>query len=579
MDVTADPSSRTTRFPRESWATVNQIAGLILLAALVAMKAVVACRYRFNTDETQHLHVIWGWTRGLIEYRDLFDNHPPLFHMLMAPIFRMFPERADIVVPMRLLMIPFYVASLAAVYRIGRALYSPRTAIWLALIAGVLPAFFFPGTEFRPDDPYAALWLWALVVAVENRFTTTRAAVMGLLLGICVGITIKTALLLSSLAMAAGISFGFRCWFARWRPSPRQLLIRVIVLGIAGVTVPALLCLYFAAHHALPQLLYCVLKHNVVPHGERWNGSSLQYFYLPIGLPFVLAGAFAIYKSSPDPDLATRRVFIAVLPAVYYLLMYSYWPEITDHDNMPAMPLLPLAVMPLIVWLSAKLPAPAIGYLSLPAAFAVCVSLIWHTHILQRGSVEKYVSRIAIVLRLTTPDEYVMDLKGDAIYRQRPIYYAIETFARVRMRLGWIKDNIAERLIATRTAICFHPPYPGAASMKFINANYLPLASHPNIMVLGQSLPKPSGAGISFTVSIPAQYVLLEQNRPASGVLDGHPYTAAQALNAGKHQFTPANPAAPVTLFWARAWDEGYPPDSSGSGLQFTLPTRPNTSP
>jgi 4-amino-4-deoxy-L-arabinose transferase-like glycosyltransferase len=558
----------TPPHPRATWSTAHQLAGLILLATLVALKAVAAYRYRFNTDETQHLHVIWGWTRGLIEYRDLFDNHPPLFHMLMAPIFRMFPERADIVVPMRLLMIPFYVASLAAVYRIGRALYSPRTAIWLALIAGVLPAFFFPGTEFRPDDPYAALWLWVLVIAVENHFTTTRAVVMGLLLGICVGITIKTALLLSSLAMATGISFGLRYWLARWRPSSRQLFIRVIVLGIAGAVMPVLLCLYFAAHHALPQLYYCVLKHNVVPNGERWNGSSLHYYYLPIGLPFVLAAAFGIYKSSPDASVATRRVLIAVLPAVYYLLMYSYWPEITDHDNMPAMPLVPLALMPLIVWLSAKLPLPAIGYLSLPAAFAVCISLIWHTHVLQRGSVEKYVSRIAIVLKLTNPDEYVMDLKGDAIYRPRPIYYAIETFARARMKLGWIKDNIAERLIATRTAVCFHPPYPGAASMKFINANYLPLALHPNIMVLGQSLPKPSAGAIPFTVSIPAQYVLLEQNQPASGILDGHPYIASQTLSAGSHQFLPANPAASVTLFWARAWEDGYPPDTGEPGLE-----------
>ena len=68
--------------------------------------------------------------------------------------------------------------------------------------------------------------------------------------------------------------------------------------------------------------------------------------------------------------------------------------------------------------------------------------LIWRTQVLQRGSVAKYVKPIATVLSLTTPDEYVMDIKGDAVYRQRPIYYAIETFARVRMKLGWIKDEL-----------------------------------------------------------------------------------------------------------------------------------------
>ena len=280
---------------------IHQVAGLFLLAALTAMKAVAACRYRFNTDETQHLHVIWGWTRGLIQYRDLFDNHPPLFHMLMAPLFRLFPERADIVVPMRLLMIPFYIASLVAIYRIGRALYSPRAAVWLAVVAGALPQFFFPGTEFRPDDLYAALWLWALVAAVDGRPGNARAAVMGLLLGACAGITMKTSLVVSSLAIAGAISLGLRYWLARWRPSTRQFLMRIALFSAAGIAVPAMLCLYFGAHHALGEMAYCVLKHNMVPHAERWSGASFHYFYLPIGLPFLLAGAFFIYKGRPIP--------------------------------------------------------------------------------------------------------------------------------------------------------------------------------------------------------------------------------------------------------------------------------------
>lgn len=558
LDAGAAPS-------RARWDALNKIAGLILLCVLVAMKVDAAHRYRFNTDETQHLHVIWGWTQGLVEYRDLFDNHPPLFHMLMAPIFRLFPERADIVVPMRLLMIPFYVATLIAVYRIGRALYPPNVAVWMALIAGALPAFFFPGTEFRPDDLYAALWLWVLVVAIEERFTTARAMVMGLLLGGCIGITLKTALLAASLSMASGISLALRCWLARWRPSVRQLFPRIVVLGLAAAVVPSLLCLYFAAHNAMPELYACVVKNNVVPGGYRWGGSRLHYFYLPAGFPFLLAGGLWIYKGSSDPGTATRRVFIALLPAAYCLLMYGYWPEITDHDLLPALPLAPLAVMPLVLTLSRKLRAPAIGYLALPATFAVCIVLILHTHVLQRASVAKYVDRIAIVLQLTGPNEYVMDLKGDAIYRPRPIYYAIESFSRIRMRLGWIKSDIVERLIQTRTAVCFHPPYPGEDAIEFVNANYLPLTSGTIIRVLGKMLPRASGDGVvHFETSIPGDYVLVRQGVPASGTLDGVPFDGLCTLAAGAHQFSPAPGSGPIALFWARAWNLGYRPVTQG---------------
>lgn len=522
------------------------------------MKVVAACRYRFNSDETQHLHVVWGWTHGELQYRDLFDNHPPLFHMLMAPLFALFPERAGIVVPMRLLMIPFYVASVVAVYRIGRALYSAPVAVWLALIAGALPPFFFPGVEFRPDDLYAALWLWALVLAVESPFTTASAAGIGFLLGACSGITMKTSLIVTSLSMAAGISLGLRRWLGHWNPSYRQLLTRLAAFGFAALVVPALLLLYFAAHHGLREMAYCVLKHNIVPQAKRWTGSSLHYFYLPFGLPFLLLAAGIVYKAAPDPATGARRALIAILPAIYYLLLFSYWPDVTDQDQLPAMPLLPLAAMPLIWFLSENLRLRFVSYAALSGAFILCVALIWRTQVLQRASVAKYVKPIATVLSLTHPDEYVMDLKGDCIYRNRPFYFAIETFTKLRMRLGWIKNDIVEDLVRTRTPVCFHPPFPGAGTMKFIDANYLPLAASPNILVLGQMLPVSSGNPIQFTIAIPAEYILLEGNQPAKGVLDSHPNTGPQSLSAGNHQFVPAAPEEKVTLSWARAWEQGF---------------------
>ena len=52
-----------------------------LFAALaLVLRAAALFRYRFDSDEQQHLHVTWGWTAGLMQYRDLFDNHAPLFH-------------------------------------------------------------------------------------------------------------------------------------------------------------------------------------------------------------------------------------------------------------------------------------------------------------------------------------------------------------------------------------------------------------------------------------------------------------------------------------------------------------------
>ena len=35
-------------------------------------------------------------------------------------------------------------------------------------------------------------------------------------------------------------------------------------------------------------------------------------------------------------------------------------------------------------------------------------------------------SELADVLRLSRPQEYVMDLKGETVFRRRPFYYTIE---------------------------------------------------------------------------------------------------------------------------------------------------------
>ena len=64
------------------------VAIAIAIAALM-MRVVAFFHYRFDSDEPQHLHVAWGWTVGLLQYRDLFDNHAPLFHIAAAPLLRL----------------------------------------------------------------------------------------------------------------------------------------------------------------------------------------------------------------------------------------------------------------------------------------------------------------------------------------------------------------------------------------------------------------------------------------------------------------------------------------------------------
>src|ERR1700736_2166759 len=116
------------------------LAGLFFI--LLVLRVLYACWMSFNSDEGQHLHVVWGWTQGLLQYRDVFDNHTPLFHILCAPVFRLFGETPMIMIYMRLAMVPVFAAGLWCVVRIGERLFSRRVGLWAAVFTGFAPFYF-----------------------------------------------------------------------------------------------------------------------------------------------------------------------------------------------------------------------------------------------------------------------------------------------------------------------------------------------------------------------------------------------------------------------------------------------------
>ena len=57
----------------------------------------------------------------------------------VRPLFRLIGERADIVVWLRLMMLPLYLVSLWAVFRLATILFSRKAAPWLMLCAALSP--------------------------------------------------------------------------------------------------------------------------------------------------------------------------------------------------------------------------------------------------------------------------------------------------------------------------------------------------------------------------------------------------------------------------------------------------------
>src|SRR5256885_16231608 len=166
-----------------------------LFGTMLALRLAYAFSYPFDSDEPQHLHVAWAWTKGLLPYRDVFDNHAPLFHLASAPLVRLLGERADLVMLARLAMLPLVAATLCALYFTARRLFGARVALWSVAACWLCPSFVTASVEYRADVLWMLFWslvLWALFARPPTRASSFLAGVFA---GFACAASMKTVLL------------------------------------------------------------------------------------------------------------------------------------------------------------------------------------------------------------------------------------------------------------------------------------------------------------------------------------------------------------------------------------------------
>lgn len=533
-----------------------------LLALAVVLRLVYAFHFRVDSDEPQHLHVAWGWTRGLVQYRDVFDNHAPLFHLLIAPLLRAFGERPDILILMRIAMLPLYLASLLGVYAIGRRLYGRRTAAWAAVFAAFAPGFFLASVEFRADDLWATLWIATLAVAVSGRLTSARCFAVGMLFGATLAVSLKTTMLLTSFAAGAIAALVLA-------PAPADGPRRLVARGVAallGVTVvPGILVAFFAAHGALAPLYAETVAHNVLPGLGLWHKMPWRAALVPASIAPIVLAARDVARAAPTASVGARRVLIVVSTCTFFVLLFGVWPLITREDFIPTSPLVALVLAPHVLALAraaSRLPETtrALRLAVLPlAVVAAEVAYAMPGHPPWKNEMRPQTALVSSVLELTAPDDYVMDPKGETIFRRRPYFWVLEHITQARLDRGLLVDSIPEDLVATRTAVVLEdrPNFPPRAR-AFMDAHYLPVGSA--VRVLGQMLPpEDAGSTIRFEVVVPARYVIVAADGSVGGTLDGLPYDGARTLAPGTHEYRPDR-AAPLAVEWANAAEHGFSP-------------------
>ncbi len=533
------------------------LAAALLLAAL-ALRCFYIFRYRYDSDEPQHLHTTWGWTQGLLQYRDFFDNHTPLFHLLFSPLVAALGERADILDFMRFAIVPLWFVCLWCVWKIGRTLFSPRAGLWAAVFIALLPWWFFPALEYRTDNLWTPLWLGALTVLVTGRMSCGRGFAGGVLLGLCFCASMKTTVLFGASSIAALAAPQLVARGFSLRETGRSL--RAAWPVVAGALLaPAALGAFFAAQGAWAEFYYGVIGHNILPGVDAKNHPAYLRLIFPLALPFFGCAGYHLGRQAPDRALAERRVFLFLVAGLYYTALYSFWTLLTRQDFLPFYPVVALVVAPLVLWAADTLGRP-VWVLTGLGVVEIALLLGGRPPWIDGTQREREILRDT--LRLTRPGEWVMDFKGECVFRRRAFRWVTEPLTFVRLRRGTIADTVAADLLAKQVFVALNQNrwYPKAGA-AFIAENYLPVG---HLRVAGKVIahePAAAGAPVVFQVAVPAPYVLWDGRQPVAGTLDGTAYDGPRALAAGPHEFRPAETHARLALLWARAAAAGCTPE------------------
>ncbi|HVE71363.1 MAG TPA: glycosyltransferase family 39 protein [Thermoanaerobaculia bacterium] len=504
---------------------------LIVLSAVaaLALRALALLRYRFDSDEQQHLHVAWGWTAGKIQYRDVFDNHAPLFHMVTAPVLAMFGERSDILLWMRLPILVLFAIVLWATFDIAKRLYDASVAAWAVVLLALFPPFFLKSLEYRTDNLWTAFWMLALVALVRG----WRPFVIGLLLGCALAVSLKTPLLL----IALGSAFLLHKWSGGLQPAEdgRRAEARrstTILAGIAGfVIVPAALSIFFVSVGAWDELVYCNFTFNTNLARAQDNAWALR--------TLALLGAAALVYLARKSDAPRLRWILGVTVGVFSIAIAGVWLLISPRDFLPMFPL--LAIFAAAHLTDVRVLAVAVA--------AMLVALYYYADRFEKNT-DWHVTMMDQALRLTRPGEPLMDLKGETIYRHRPFYYAFELITRTQMAKGLIPDTVAQDVVRSRTYVAQAdgPMWP-PASRAWLSAHFVNLG---RLRAAGNWVKDGT-----FVVGVPGEYVVLDADGEARGTLDGTPYTSPRVLAAGAHRFIGEKETC---VLWAPAWRRGHSP-------------------
>jgi dolichyl-phosphate-mannose--protein O-mannosyl transferase len=408
----------------------------------------------WDADEFEHLQFTWMLSQGRTPYRDFFEHHTPIFHLLTAPYFDMIRDAGPgvmLVAPFGLRMLCTLFTALTAfvVFAMTRRAAGSGTATMAVALFLSCSFVLEKGIEIRPDS-LAALLLAVCAYAIARGLCDAPTTEERLSWALVAGLATGGTLMASQKGVFAVIGLLAAAWVLGLRRHGRRVALSflgVTLLGLLAAVLPVLWL--FARRGALGDFF----QHNVVlvvlwprefaAEGWRWLALVLAKDTLFVGLALLGVALLARRLGRrPQTGLGTIVVLTVVASAIGFVVL-----PIAQRQYL--FMTAPFAAMAAAVaagwlaerwsragrqWLVAALPALVVAYFGFHAALA-----LGHP---DRSTIDK----LDHVLHHTMPSDTVLTGWSPGVAFRRPAFFygfphqEVRTFIPPEMVAGLVTD-------------------------------------------------------------------------------------------------------------------------------------------
>jgi hypothetical protein len=525
----------------------NRLAVLLPLAViglLLVVRCIAVFRLQADSDESQHLHLIYGWLNGELPYRDRFDNHTPLLYLLFLPLAALAGETPHIILLARIAEFPISLAILVLIYLIGRRLTDRQVALWTVATVLALADWSLKSLEFRPDVLWSFCWflaIWVLVKAPDN-LNARRFFAAGLILGTALCFSIKTTFLATAFALAWLVAWAL-CEDLRRALPPRSAGRCALAAGAGFLIVPTVVFGWLISEGtSVGTLRFCLFEAN----RADFELGRVAWF-----LTLAVAALWLAWKMATSGVRgATLAVFLGA--AIYMASLIGFSPELRKQSLLPVYPILVLFAWQCAAQLLRR-KTQAINVAGLCVCALASIHFLVEARLWEDGLRDQR-ELLRDTLKLTQAGDYLIDRKGETIFRRRPVYLVYQHATVRAIEEGRLSDPDPEALSSTATAVAINESMGLTDQMrKFLRKNYVPVGDG-RLRVAGRSLLFYEEAGhlaARAPVMIPGQYVV---------VRNGNALQETRVEKPGWHDVDLGGQPGPASLFWKPAWDAGFRP-------------------